>query len=98
MMGVVNFMVELIVPENNEKYDHIISFLKAAFQDKFHHDSHIYIMKTQRILSNIDGEYLVAGDWTVKLEDDKLFIISDHICSTIDLKEELPFEVTVRRI
>ena len=55
-------------------------------------------MKTQRKLSNRKEEYLVAGDWTVKLEEDKLFIISDHICSTIDLKEEFPFEVTVRRI
>jgi len=91
-------MVELILPEHDEKYNSLIDFLKAAFQDKFHHDSHTYIMKTQRIMSNRKEEYLVGGDWSVKLEDDKLFIISDHICSTINLKEEFPFEVTVRRI
>lgn len=91
-------MVELILPEKDEKYDSLIDFLKSAFQDKFHHDSHIYIMKTQRIMSKRKEEYLIGGDWTVKLEDDKLFIISDHICSTVDLKEEFPFEVTVRRI
>ena len=91
-------MVELIIQDNDEKYNSLIDFLKAAFQDKFHQDSHIYIMKTQRKLSDREEEYLVAGDWTVKLEEDKLFIISDHNCSTIDLKEEFPFEVTVRRI
>lgn len=32
--------------------------------------------------------YTVKPDWTMKLENDKLFIISDHICSTVDLTKE----------
>ena len=89
-------MVELIIEDN--KYDFLVDFLKSAFKDVFHHDSHVYIMRTQRLMSKRKHEYLIAGDWTVKLSDDKIFIISDHICSTINLKEEYPFEVTVRRV
>ena len=32
--------------------------------------------------------YHIQPDWTLKLEKDKLFIISDHICSVIDLTQE----------
>ena len=36
------------------------------------------------------NDYYVSKDWTVKLENNKIYIISEYICSVIDLnKEEL---------
>jgi len=46
----------------------------------------IHVEKTK--LKTETRRYIIKPEWTLKLENNILYIISDHICSTVDLTQE----------
>ena len=87
-------MVKLII---NQKDNTITDFLKKAFD---YDDTNVNVyhkMYTQFFVSKRVNEHLIHSSWTVKVEDNKLFIISENIVSVIDLKEEFPYEIKTKR-
>ena len=92
-------MVELIL--NQQEPKSTIDLLEIAFRKHNLKQDILYIMKTQEYPCHTkprEHEYLIGPDYTIKVDKNKLFIISDHICSVIDLTKELPYEILTREI
>ena len=89
-------MVEVII-EQEKGHETTINLIRSF--DKYLHDEHAgYMIRTQEYYKpHEQHEYLIGGDWTIKIADDKLFIIAEHIVSTIDLTVEAPFEISIIR-
>ena len=87
-------MVELII--NQDTRPNTSKLLKDTFNKTIRCDTP-FIILTEDVYGVV-RHYDVLPDWTVKLEDDKIFIISDHIASVIDLKKETPYKTEWRVI
>lgn len=55
-----------------------------------------FIIHTQKRLSLEKNTYYIHNTWTLKIEKDKIFIISDHISSVIDLTVEAPVMIETK--
>jgi len=88
-------MVELII--NQETRPNTIKLLKETFENTPNDGKSTYEILAEDLHGNV-RRYYVEASWTVKLEDDKIFIISDHIASVIDLKKETPYKTEWRVI
>lgn len=84
-------MVKLIIEQ--EGLETTINFIKKAFDYDNTKWNGFHKLYTQRFFSDRVNEYLIHSSWTVKIKDNKLFIISDNMASVIDLKEEFPYEI-----
>ena len=84
-------MVKLIIEQ--EGLETITGFLKKAFDYDETKWNGFHKLYTQRFFSDRVNEYLIHSSWTVKIKDNKMFIISDNMASVIDLKEEFPYEI-----
>ena len=84
-------MVKLIIEQDG--LETITTFLKKAFDYNDTKWNGFHRMYTQFLISGRKNEHLIHSSWTVKIADQKLFIISDHISSVIDLTEEIPYEI-----
>ena len=86
-------MVELII--NETRHTTTVNLLEALK----HFDSPIYKMTTEdrqpvhRKTQDNRHIYIFPDDWTIKIEGDNLFIITDHICNVIDLNSEAPVSI-----
>lgn len=82
-------MVELVVKQQ-KKHRATIDLLKSQFRNiKYGHDD-LLVMVTREYIGHEEHRYFIKGDATVKVEDSKLFIITDHVASVVDLSKEAP--------
>ena len=84
-------MVKLIIEQ--EGLETITNLIKKAFDYDDTKWNGFHKLYTQRLFSDRVNEYLIHSLWTVKIKDNKMFIISDNMASVIDLKEEFPYEI-----
>ena len=83
-------MVELIIKQK-KRHRTSIALLKDHFKNRDLGNAYIHtIERTEPYKKRM---YYVKEDWTVKVEDNKVFIISDHISSVIDLNNEKIIEI-----
>lgn len=89
-------MVNLII-EQNKGFKSAIDLMTIAFDGDYdEHDTFEII--TQEWTSGQTHSYFLYGDWTVKVKDSKIFLISDRISSVIDMKNEVPTDIRTERI
>lgn len=96
-------MVNLIIEYHDKiEYGYAAELLERVFNaEKIDNRVDSYSLKTTRpLVQDIPcgvisptPVYRVRNDWTVKLKEDKIYIISDHICSVIDLTKERLFAI-----
>ena len=95
-------MVKLVFNQVDQiiKYKKMVDLLECVFHRTCLKPGLIYLMKTQEynVKYPHSNEHIIGEDYTIKLADDKLYIISDHICSVIDLTKESPYEITAREV
>ena len=72
-----------------------IALLKDHFQNR-NATGDAYIHTVERTEPFKRRMYYVNANWTVKVEDDNVFIMSDHISSVIDLNSETVTEIESR--
>lgn len=81
-------MVKLIF-EDKWKYRHIIQLLESMFNtDACHGCDWFTIITSEFEEFENRHEYCVHKDGTIKIKGHNLLIISDRICSVIDLRKE----------
>ena len=89
-------MVELIIKQQ-KKHRKTIELLKSQFRNISYDDQDLLIMVTQEYVGCREHKYVIKGNDTVKVENDRLFIITDHVASVIDLNKEAPYCIYYKR-
>lgn len=95
-------MVNLVIKNREEQDKYTVELLEEVFTEYAANNIKGYSLRTtkQEIVPDIrngvivpPNDYYVSNDWMVKLENNKIYIISEHICSVIDLNKEKLFAI-----
>lgn len=89
-------MVTLIIEQEEKRYKQQIRLLKKTFEQPCEKHTLFAIITQDYGWGLADHIYEARCDWTVKIADDKLFIISERISSVIDLTKEYVYEIRVK--
>ena len=95
-------MVNLVIKNREEQDKYAVELLEEVFTEYAANNIKGYSLRTTKqeivpdIMSGVivpPNDYYVSKDWTVKLENNKIYIISEYICSVIDLNKEQLFAI-----
>jgi len=84
----------MILDDKYARIGELFEFLKDAPDDR------IVTMKTQSFIRAHNGqfehEHVFKSDSEIIVKKDRMIILQEHSCSVIDLRNEMPYEVTVK--
>jgi len=94
-------MVNLVIKNREEQDKYAVELLERVCAEDTNNIRGYSLRTTKReIIPDIikgvivpSNDYYVSKDWTVKLENNNIYIISEHICSVIDLNKEQLFAI-----
>lgn len=94
-------MFNLVIKNREEQDKYAVELLERVCAEENNHIKGYYLRTSKRemipdIMNDVivpPNEYYVSKDWTVKLENNKIYIISEYICSVIDLNKENLFAI-----
>jgi len=83
-----------IIDDKYEMLNALFDFTKGVGDDK------IITMKTQSFMvwnsRRAEHEHVFKSDSEIIVKSDRMIILQEHTCSVIDLRNEMPYEVTVK--